>query len=83
MFTFSRLLGDLCIMQFASTMRHQSCLRADCWRSCLYGWSVLGMVPPDDMPEEVLGLVNKRFLLMDGGAILDAISLHKADSSVL
>ena len=41
------------------------------------------MVPPDDMPEEVLGLVNKRFLLMDGGAILDAISLHKADSSVL
>ncbi|CAE7041984.1 unnamed protein product [Symbiodinium microadriaticum] len=26
----------------------------------------------------VLGLVNKRFLLMDGGAILDAISLHKA-----
>ena len=66
MFTFSRLLGDLCRMQFASTMRHQSCLRADC-----------------DMPEEVLGLVNKRFLLMDGGAILDAISLHKADSSVL
>ena len=35
------------------------------------------------MPEKVLGLINKRFLLMDGGAILDAISLHKANPSGL